>query len=85
MAEKDEHITIEYDDGTVKEWAVVGVFDAEGREYIALLDEDTEEIYLYRYIQTDEDSYDIDEIPTDEEFDMAYDVFEEILEEKEED
>ena len=85
MAEKNEHITIEFDDGTVKEWTVLGVFEAEGRDYIALLDEDTEDVYLYRYIQTDDESYDIDEIPTDEEFDMAYEVFEEILGDPEED
>ena len=85
MPGNDEHISIEFEDGSVRELLNIGVFDAEDREYIALLDEDTEEVYLYRYVEPDDSSYDIEEIETDEEFEIAAKVWDEIIGADEED
>ena len=79
MPDNDDYISVEFEDGTLKELLNIGVFDAADREYIALLDEDTEEVFLYRYIEPDEDTYDIEEIETDEEFDIAAKVWDEII------
>ena len=79
----EEYITFVNDDGSTEDWPVLGVFEAGEREYIALLDEQTEEVYLYRYIEPDEDSYDIEEIETDEEFEIAEKVWDEIVDSEE--
>ena len=85
MPENDDYISVEFEDGKVKDLLNIGVFDAADREYIALLDEDTEEVFLYRYIEPDENTYDIEEIETDEEFDIAAKVWDEIIGADEED
>ena len=75
--------TLELDDGPL-ECAVIAVYKAMGRSYIALLplDEngqnDDGEVYLYRYIDDGEEPS-IDNIETDEEYEIASDGFDEWL------
>ena len=73
MPGNDDHISIEFEDGSVRELLNIGVFDAEDREY------------LYRYVEPDDSSYDIEEIETDEEFEIAAKVWDEIIGADEED
>lgn len=73
-----EYITISFDDGTSARCEVLGVFDANGGEYVALLNEKIQEVYFYRYIQRDADHYDLGDIETEEEFDAVSAVFDEI-------
>jgi len=77
--EDHEYITLEFEDGVSVACAVLGVFEAEGRDYIALLDEDANEVYFYRYLQADEDHYEIGDIETDEEFDAVSATFDEVF------
>ena len=47
MAEADI-ITLEYDDGTELECEMMGVFEADGKEYIALIpQDDSDDVYIY--------------------------------------
>ena len=80
MADEPENdiITLEFEDGGTLECTVLGVFEVKGTEYVALLDEKAQEIYFYRYLQSDEDHYDIADIETDEEFEEVSAAFDEI-------
>ena len=47
--EEDDILTLEFDDGEEEECGILGVFDALGKEYIALNPLGTEDVYLYGY------------------------------------
>ena len=81
--EVNNKITLDYDDGSSVECEIVGVFEVEGKEYIALFDEESEDIILYRYIEVDGENFELEDIP-EEEFDAVSEVFEAIMEEAEE-
>ena len=44
--EEDDILTLEFDDGEEEECGILGVFDALGKEYIALNPLGTEDVYL---------------------------------------
>ena len=49
-------VTLEYDDGTEMETEVMGIFEVDGKEYIALIpDDDSDDVYLYGYVEVDDD------------------------------
>ncbi len=82
-------VTIELDDGTEMECMVAGIFDAgeEGRQYIAVIpeeseDEDEETYYLYRYSEDENGEPSIDNIESDEEYEIAAEAFDELLDEQ---
>ena len=67
MAEQyseDQIITLEFDDGVSFDCGILGIFDVEGKDYIALEALDgSEDVYLYGYRPTEDDFelLDIDE------------------------
>ncbi|MBR4954711.1 MAG: DUF1292 domain-containing protein [Clostridia bacterium] len=61
---------LEFDDGVKLELEIMGVFDVNGVEYIALVHQETKDVYLYRYIVKGE-TFEIEDIPDDE-----YDIVE---------
>lgn len=67
------------------ECAIVGIFDAGSKEYIALLplDENGQnedgEVYLYRYTVDASGQPKLDNIESDEEYEIASDAFDELL------
>lgn len=80
-------ITLEFEDGNEIECEVVGVFEAKGQEYIALvavdsMDEDESEVFIYRYKEIGEDEFQMDDITDDEEFAMAVETLNAIIEEE---
>lgn len=82
MADKygytDEDIlTLEFDDGTEEECGILGVFDALGKEYIALNPLGTEDVYLYGYKEYEED-YELIDINDEEEFKKVVEEFEKL-------
>lgn len=87
MANKNEEfdiITLEFDDGAEVECEIMGVFDANGKEYIALIpDDDSEDIYIYGYKEVGEDEFELIDIEDDAEFDAAVAEFDAIMEEAE--
>ena len=80
--EEVDFITLEFDDGTEVECEIMGVFEADGKEYIALIPDDgTDDVYIYGYKEVGEDEYDLEDI-SDEEFEKAVDEFERIMAEE---
>ncbi|MDD6311705.1 MAG: DUF1292 domain-containing protein [Firmicutes bacterium] len=72
--EEDEILTLEFDDGVEEECGILGVFDAIGKEYIALNPLGTEDVYLYGYKEIGDD-YELSDIP-EEDFEKVVEVFE---------
>ncbi|MBQ8151294.1 MAG: DUF1292 domain-containing protein [Firmicutes bacterium] len=73
--EEDEIITLEFDDGVEEECGILGVFDAIGKEYIALNPLGTEDVYIYGYKEFGED-YELIDIEDEEEFEKVVKEFE---------
>ncbi len=79
--QEDEIIHLEFDDGVAFDCGIMGVFDFEGREYIALEALDgSEDVYLYGYKET-EDDFELEDIETEEEFDRVTAEFERLMDE----
>ncbi len=83
-------MTIITEDNEELKCNVIDIFEAAGREYIALLPEGDDEVLLYRYIENDsEDGFELSNIETDEEFQAVetafFDLFEDGTFEYEED
>lgn len=76
-----EMMHLELDDGEEIDCFVLGIFEVEEKEYIALLPENDEDILLYAYTEL-EDGAQLDNIESDEEYEKVAKVFDEILEEE---
>ena len=89
MDEEMTTITLTLDDDSVLECMVLGLFEAGGNEYIALLpltdsqeeDDDDGEVLIYRYVDHGEDDPELIYIESDEEYEAAADAFDELLDE----
>lgn len=87
--EDDEmYVTLELDDGTSVECIVITIFEAVGRDYIALLPEEGEEaeegeVFLYRYAEDAEGNPDLTNIEDDDEYEAVADAFDEWLDSQE--
>ena len=75
-------ITLTLEDDTELECHVLGNFDVDGKEYVALLPEASDEVLIYRY-REDGESIDIENIEDDAEFERAAEMFQSILDEEE--
>lgn len=82
--EEVEMMHLVLDDDTEVDCYVIGVFDVKDQEYIALLPEDTEDVLIYRYSESDEGP-ELDNIEDDEEYEEVGKVFDEIFAEEFED
>ena len=83
-AENDEEmtVTLTLDDGTELECVVLTIFEAGEKEYIALLPLDgreAEDGYLYRYVEDINGNPDLENIDSDEEYEIVADAFDELL------
>ena len=65
--EEEDIVTLEFDDGVEEECGILGVFDALGKEYIALNPLGTEDVFIYGYKEYEED-YELIDIVDDDEF-----------------
>ncbi|HJA05924.1 MAG TPA: DUF1292 domain-containing protein [Candidatus Mediterraneibacter pullicola] len=82
-------VTLTLENDEELECAVLTIFEADGREYIALLpldeegDNDDGQVYLYRFIDNGEDEEPgLENILDDDEFDRVSEVFNEWMEEQ---
>ena len=76
----DQIITLEFDDGESFDCGIMGIFDVEGQDYIALEALDgSEEVYLYGYRPT-EDDFDLLDID-EETFEKVAAEFESLMDE----
>jgi len=79
-SQEEDYITLEFDDGSVVECFIDGVFEADGKEYIALEPDDgTDDVYIYGYKDNGDDTFELVEIEDDSEFSTAVDEFDRLM------
>ncbi len=77
---EDEILTLEFDDGESFECGIMGVFDLDDKQYIALeAFDDSNDVYLYIYEPTDDD-FELLDIP-EEDFDRVAAEFDRLMDE----
>lgn len=77
---EDEILTLEFDDGENFECGIMGIFDLDDKQYIALeAFDETNDVYLYEYVPTDED-FELVDIP-EEDFDRVAAEFDRLMDE----
>lgn len=78
--EEVDVITLEFDDGAEVECEIMGVFDCEGSEYIALIPlDDSDDVYLYGYKEVGDEEFELIDIEDDDVFKKVADEFEAIM------
>ena len=76
-------ITLEFDDGVEVECEIMGVFDYEGKEYIALIPDDgSDDVYIYGYKEVGDDEFELVDIEDDAEFEKVVAEFDKIMAEE---
>ena len=81
-------VTLTLDDDEVVECAVLTIYEANGKDYIALLpldeygESESGEVYLYRYAEVDGEPT-LENIEDDDEYEIAADAFDEWMDEQE--
>jgi uncharacterized protein YrzB (UPF0473 family) len=81
--EETEVITLEFDDGVEIECEIMGVFEHEGKEYIALIPNDeSDDVYIYGYKEIGEDEFELVDIEDDAEFEKVVAEFDKIMAEE---
>ena len=81
--EEADFITLEFDDGAEIECEIMGVFDYEGKEYIALIPNDgSDDVYIYGYKEVGEEEFELVDIDSDEEFEKVVAEFDKIMAEE---
>ena len=73
MSNEKDMMTIHFSETESLEMRILGTFDVDEVEYLALLHEETDDVYLYLYIREGE-NFKIDQIP-EEDFDKVNDAF----------
>ena len=75
--------------GIMVECRIITIFDADHKDYIALLpldkngnDNESGEVYLYRYFEDEEGLPRIENIESDDEYEAAADRFDELLDDE---
>lgn len=87
--EEDEmFVTLTLDDDSEVECIVVTVFEADEKDYIALLPTEGEEaeegeVYLYRYSEDKEGNPELNNIESDDEYEIVAEAFDEWLDSQE--
>ncbi len=84
----DLFVTLELEDGTEVETQVITIFEVDEQDYIVLIpedqvDEEEGEVYIYRYFESEDGEPGLENIETQEEFDMVSEVFDQIVEDGE--
>ena len=81
--EEADVITLEFEDGVEVECEIMGVFDCNGKEYIALIPDDgTDDVYIYGYKEVGDDEFELIDIEDDAEFEAAVAEFDSIMDEQ---
>lgn len=78
---EEDIMTLTLDDDTELQCYVIGIFPAGEYEYIALdpIDEEYDEALVYRYSETEEGEMILENIESDEEYEIVADAFDELL------
>ena len=85
----DEKILLEFDDGEEIEVDVLGTFEMDGREYVAVApDDESGDVFLFRLeesAKSEDNEYGLADITDDAEFERVSAAFDALLEEGEDD
>lgn len=73
--EEVDVIYLTLEDDTELECEIIGVFEVENKEYIALMPLEQEEILLYEYHELEGDEFELKLIEDEEEFQLASEAF----------
>ena len=82
-------ITLTDEDGTDKDFEFLDLIDLDDKEYVVLLPVESEdenadgEVYIYRYSEDEDGNPSLDNIDSDEEYEVVSDRFDELLDEAE--
>ena len=82
-------VTLTLDNDEVIECAVLTIYSVDEKEYIALLpldengDNEEGDVYIYRYVETEDGEPTLENIEDDDEYEAAADAFDEWLDEQE--
>lgn len=86
----DYRVTLDLDDGTSVECAILTILEIDDQDYIVLIpvDENDEpieegEVFIYRYYEDEDGNPTLDNIDNDDEFDRVSECFDEFLDEQE--
>ncbi len=88
FAEEEMTVSLELEDGTNVECAVVTILEVQGQDYIALLplnengENEDGDVWLYRYSENPDDPNEepeLSDIESDDEYDLVADAFDEFL------
>ncbi|MDY6037850.1 MAG: DUF1292 domain-containing protein [Eubacterium sp.] len=78
-------ITLEFDDGEVIECEEMGIFDYDGKDYIALIPLDgSDDVYIYGYKEVGEDEFELLDIEDDDLFAKVVEEFDTIMDAEQE-
>jgi hypothetical protein len=81
--EDADFITLEFDDGVEIECEIMGVFEVDGKEYIALIPNDeTDDVYIYGYVELSDEEFELLDIEDDAEFERVVAEFDKLVEEE---
>lgn len=80
--DEDKMITLTFDDGTSTDYKEVCIYEVDNKQYIALYDEEKDEIYLYGYSEDENGNPELSDIETDEEFEKANEGYEEYVDDQ---
>ncbi len=87
--DEDMFVTLSMDNGQEVESRVLTIFEAGDQDYIALLPLDEKgndnaegEVYIYRYFEDEEGNPSLENIDSDEEYEIVSDRFDELLDEE---
>ncbi len=78
-------ITLTLDNDEEVECAVLGIFEVESQDYIALLPDGSDDVFIYIYLEDAEGNVSLENIESQEKFDEVSAVFLEIIESEDED
>lgn len=87
---EDYRVTLDLDDGSTVECAILTILEVDEQDYIVLVpvDENDEpieegEVFIYRYFEDEEGNPSLDNIDSEEEFEKVSERFDEFLDEQE--
>lgn len=82
-SEDADFITLEFDDGVEIECEIMGVFEYDGKEYIALIPDDgSDDVYIYGYKELSEEEFELVDIEDDAEFEKVVAEFDKLTAEE---
>lgn len=73
--EEDDIMYLTLDDDTELECNVLGIFEVEDKEYIALLPIDEDEVIIYQYVELEGEDFELLSIEEEEEFETVSQAF----------